>query len=35
MVFEPIVPPAETQAKAAARDSAAASADFEIGLEPR
>ena len=35
MVFEPIVPPAETQARAAARDTAAASADFEIGLEPR
>jgi hypothetical protein len=35
MVFEPIVPPAETQARAAARDTAAPSADFEIGLEPR
>jgi hypothetical protein len=35
MVFEPIAPPAETQAKAAARDTAAPSADFEIGLEPR
>ncbi|MBK9062747.1 MAG: hypothetical protein IPL89_06065 [Acidobacteria bacterium] len=35
MVFEPIAPPAESQARAAARDTAAASADFEIGLEPR
>ena len=35
MVFDPIAPPAETQARAAARDTAAASADFEIGLEPR
>lgn len=35
MVFEPIAPPAESQARAAARETAAASADFEIGLEPR
>ncbi|MEO8056561.1 MAG: hypothetical protein ABI768_15475 [Acidobacteriota bacterium] len=35
MVFEPIAPPAETQARAAARDTAAPPADFEIGLEPR
>jgi hypothetical protein len=35
MVFEPIAHPAEAQAKAAARDAAAPSADFEIGLEPR
>ena len=35
MVFQPLAPPAETQARAAARDTAAASADFEIGLEPR
>jgi hypothetical protein len=35
MVFQPLAPPAETQARAAARETAAPSADFEIGLEPR
>lgn len=35
MVFEPIVRPAEVQSRAAAKDASAASADFEIGLEPR
>jgi hypothetical protein len=35
MIFESITPPAETQAKAAARETVSSSSDFEIGLEPR